>query len=293
MKRHPGGRTLMQDPTMVEPPEGLAGLLRRHQRAMGLPVRTFAARLGVSTSGAARLLRGEPAPQGAVRAACDYLARLPLLPDPPPGVVPLRDMDALVLAGGESSRMGAAKPLLPFGETTLVGTVVARLRPFFRRVLVVSREPGQAAGVTADAVTDGREERGPLVGLVAGLRASGAAWCFAVGCDMPSLDISVIGLMASHIGASEPGNVVVAHVGGRLQTLHAFYGRTCLRLGETLVGEGNTSLRALFPRCSVLTVAADLLRALDPGLQSFRDIDTPADLEAARQAAGLSSREGA
>ena len=49
-------------------------------------------------------------------------------------------MDAIVLAGGGSRRMGAAKATLPFGDTSLVGTAVAALRPVFRQVLVVTRD---------------------------------------------------------------------------------------------------------------------------------------------------------
>ena len=33
----------------------------------------------------------------------------------------ISQLDAIVLAGGDSRRMGAAKATLPFGETSLVG----------------------------------------------------------------------------------------------------------------------------------------------------------------------------
>ena len=38
------------------------------------------------------------------------------------------DVAAILLAAGQSRRMGAFKPLLPFGETTVIGSCIANLR---------------------------------------------------------------------------------------------------------------------------------------------------------------------
>lgn len=46
---------------------------------------------------------------------------------------------AIILAGGLSSRMGQSKPLLPWGEKTVIETIVERLTPFeFADLLVVT-----------------------------------------------------------------------------------------------------------------------------------------------------------
>ena len=52
-------------------------------------------------------------------------------------------------------------------------------------------------------------------------------------------------------------------------------------LDELLAGDGKHSLRALLARLDVLYVDAAELRAADPQLRSFFDLDTPADLAAA------------
>ncbi|MGO9420053.1 nucleotidyltransferase family protein, partial [Roseiarcus sp.] len=45
-----------------------------------------------------------------------------------PGLAFRSAVAAIVLAAGRSSRMGEFKPLLPFGEETVIGWVVANLR---------------------------------------------------------------------------------------------------------------------------------------------------------------------
>jgi molybdenum cofactor cytidylyltransferase len=44
----------------------------------------------------------------------------------------------VILAAGESSRMGTDKALLPYGEDTLLGAAIRRLTPFTQLVIVVA-----------------------------------------------------------------------------------------------------------------------------------------------------------
>ena len=80
---------------------------------------------------------------------------------------------AIVLAGGRSSRMGRAKASLDWEGAPLLSRTVATLGAVADRVVVV-RSPGQALPPLPVAVTvveDARPGRGPLEGLLAGLRS--------------------------------------------------------------------------------------------------------------------------
>ena len=192
----------------------------------------------------------------------------------------LHDMDAIVLAGGQSVRMGVPKAHLPFGDSTLIETVVAVLRPLFRTVYVVGRDHEPLTDLAVTALTDDRDDRGPLVGLARGLSASDASWCFLVGCDMPFLSPQVIGRMASLL---DDCDVLAASVEGHVQPLHAFYSTACLPAALRPLDEGDTSLKGLLAACKVRSVDGSDFLDLNPELTSFMDLDTEDEYRAARR----------
>ena len=201
---------------------------------------------------------------------------------------PLRTLDAIILAGGESRRMGRPKAALPWdtgtgANTTVIGAVAMALLPLFRRTLVVARDPAGLHGLGlvelgVDVLTDDREAQGPLAGLVRGLSASDAPWCFLAGCDMPLLRPEVIRRMALELHCWD---AIAARIGGRLQPFHAFYSRRCLPVAEELLRSGDTSLTGLLSRLQVKCLAEAEIAALDPGFQSFQDLDTWSEYRAA------------
>ena len=189
-----------------------------------------------------------------------------------------QDMDAIVLAGGQSRRMGCTKANMLLNGSTLVERVVSILRPIFKRVLLVGPDPSGMDQLGADVFPDAWSQRGPLVGLATGLAASNESWCFLVGCDMPFLQEAVIFWMAEQL---EGCDILVPEIDGALQPLHAFYRRECLPKCEGLLEEGTTSLRSLIQLCPVRVCPLEGLLELDPDLISFKDLDTPEDYQQA------------
>ena len=176
--------------------------------------------------------------------------------------------------------MGVPKAHLPFGDSTLIESVIAILRPMFRTVYVVGRERERLAGLDATLLIDDRDDSGPLVGLARGLSASDAPWRFLVGCDMPFLSPRVIGRMANLI---DDCDVLAARVDGHVQPLHAFYSTRCLPKAMELLDAGDTSLRALLAVCKVRSLDGSDFLDLDPELSSFVDLDTEEEYRAARR----------
>src|SRR5438132_566108 len=93
--------------------------------------------------------------------------------------------------GGKSTRMGAPKATLPFGPETMLQRVVRLLGTVVSPIVVVAaREQSLPELPNGVVIThDEREQRGPLEGLRAGLKAlpSSVEFAYITSCDVPLL----------------------------------------------------------------------------------------------------------
>ena len=132
----------------------------------------------------------------------------------------------LILAGGESRRMGRPKALLPVGATTLIEWLVARLAPAFDELLVAARDAGQLPhSLRPHLVIDLHAAAGPLAGVEAGLAASTCDIVVAIACDMPRVTSDLLRRLVA--AASAQGiDAAVPRVRGEPEPACAAYCRS-------------------------------------------------------------------
>lgn len=184
----------------------------------------------------------------------------------------MTDCTALILAGGESRRMGQDKASLLLGEQTLLQRVTGVVQPLFSEVIVSVRQP--RADCDFPQVGDDPQHAGPLAGLAAGLAHSRTAWVFLVACDMPFVTRQLIEKIAKFRNGVD---AVVPVVQGYPQPLAAFYATRILgQLHELQRGDGKQSLRELLKKLTVRYVNETEIQATGPG--EFFDLDTPQDV---------------
>jgi len=186
----------------------------------------------------------------------------------------IQDCTALVMAGGESRRMGQDKANLILGGKSLLQTVAGTMEQIFPEVIVSVCQLRPAMNWLQ--VCDFPDHRGPLAGLFAGLQKAETRWVFAVACDMPFIKPQVINCLSCYRNDVE---AVVPLVQGYPQPLAAFYAKENLAVvSEILHRSSKQSFRELLDQLKVCYVTEDKLRDADPSLQSFRDLDTPEDV---------------
>ncbi len=186
----------------------------------------------------------------------------------------IADCTAIILAGGDSQRMGRDKANLLLGDQTLLQRVIATMQQVFPHVIVSVRYPRPEINIpqVCDEYTDG----GPLAGFSTALNQITTPWAFVVACDMPFVIPAVIERLAQRRGECK---AVVPVVIGQPQPLAAFYAYGCSTvIQEILAGNGKHSLRALLERLDVCYVDETNLSDADPHLRSFFDLDTPQDV---------------
>jgi molybdopterin-guanine dinucleotide biosynthesis protein A len=139
---------------------------------------------------------------------------------------------AVVLAGGQSRRMGQDKALLPWRGTTLLGHSVAIARSVAGRVYVVSvRDYGMATPDGAVQWVTESQPQGPWYGFGLGFGvaiAQNAGWVLVLACDLPLLEPGVLQSWAALLPSLPPETLaLVPRWGGLWQGLCALYHRGC------------------------------------------------------------------
>ena len=132
----------------------------------------------------------------------------------------------VIQAGGKSTRMGGRpKALMELGGRRIIDRVADVLRAVTDDLLIVTNTPDAYASLGLPMVPDVFPDHGSLGGIYSGLRAAPGDAAFTVACDMPFLMPEVARLVIDRAALAD---VVVPMSGGRLETLHACYAKSCL-----------------------------------------------------------------
>lgn len=198
------------------------------------------------------------------------------------------DVTGIILAGGKSRRMGEDKRFLTVGSATLLDRCRATMTAVFTDVLLIIAQDsppldGQGCPVYRDLVP----HCGSLGGLFTGLSLATTPRVFAVACDMPFLSESMIRFFANR---DPKADVVMARLPTGLQPLHAVYGKRTLPILDRMIETGRLRIQDIVSESSlnVTIVEPSEWAAIDPLSQSFQNVNTPEDLNAARAEASRS-----
>jgi len=181
---------------------------------------------------------------------------------------------ALILAGGQGSRLGGAdKALLPLHGRTLLAHLLERLAPQVPDIAISANgDAARFAGHGLKVLPDTYSGQGPLAGLAAGL-----AWAASHNIKfLATVPVDTPLIPADLIARLTPGPSVAAYQ-GRQHHLVALW-PVSLRAGleALLAGPGPHRARDALALCGARPVAFEA--ATDP----FLNINTPEDLAAAR-----------
>lgn len=166
--------------------------------------------------------------------------------------------------------MGVDKTTLRIGDVTLLQHAVATLSTVASPVLVSS---GSAAIDGYGCVLDETGGRGPLSGIVAGLRESPHELLAVVAVDMPALDPSLLRALA--LLRTDEDAVLPLSDGG-VEPLHAVYARSALRALRAALASEQHSVRAALGSLRTLQVDA---RSLGAASEFARNLNTPDELK--------------
>jgi molybdenum cofactor guanylyltransferase len=182
-------------------------------------------------------------------------------------------IEAFILAGGASRRMGTDKSQLLIDDQTLLERITATLLEITDLITIVGKPPNASP---LPSVQDVYPQWGALGGLHAALTACRREWAIVVACDLPY----VTSALFAHLAALRVDHEAVVPVqnDGRPQPLAALYRiEPCRQRATELIEAGRRRPLDLLEHVNTRWVSFDEIMNLEQAERFFVNINTPED----------------
>jgi len=192
------------------------------------------------------------------------------------------NIEAAILAGGSSKRMGTPKTLIELEGKPLIRWVIDELEAAntFDRIFVVANDTSLLKSIELEVVFDILRDHGPLGGLHAALRFTNADYLFLIACDMPLTKPELIRLVVEE---AKGVDVCVPHINGEFEPLFAAYRKNTIKAVEHAIERGERRVISFFSDVRVRRLDEGRLKEVDPELASFFNVNSPEDIDKARE----------
>lgn len=159
----------------------------------------------------------------------------------------------IVLAGGQSTRMGTDKGLLLLNGKPMIEYPVALLKECCQSILIsCNTQNYNLLGVPT--IPDMHASIGPIGGLYSCLLASTSEHNVFLACDMPLVDMEIIQKLLQH---KENYEIIVPSVNNWPIPVCGYYNKAILPLLETEISKGNYSLQSILNKTKTLIIEMD------------------------------------
>ena len=153
----------------------------------------------------------------------------------------------IVLAGGQSSRMGTDKALLEIDGKSLLQRACEVAAVVTPQVYVLTAWPDRYRSTLTKKskfLVEYNPGSGPLVALTQGLTKIAADWILLLACDLPLLDAQIIQNWASQLTALPPSTLaIVPYQNSRWEPLCGFYRQQSLPSLQRFIDKGERSFQ--------------------------------------------------
>lgn len=179
----------------------------------------------------------------------------------------------LVLAGGESRRLGRDKALLRRGGVSQLARMAALLDDVTDEVFVSTRAEQQAEPERSrfPQVVDRYEGIGPVAGILSAMDEYPDADWLVLACDLPNVDARTLAVLLERRSDARPFTAFVSSHDGLPEPLCALY-----RAGSDAIIRGFVDDGLVCPRKIMMRSDTELLEQPDPA--ALDNVNTPEDL---------------
>lgn len=159
-------------------------------------------------------------------------------------------LEAVLLAGGKSSRMGRNKAWLPVRGLPLITRQLNKIRKLNPRHLHISAAPGHDYDqLECQILIDIYPDQGPMAGIVTSLRALESDLLLVLAVDMPRMTSRFLSRLVHQCSARRG---IVPRLAGQIEPLAAVYPKASLRIAEGLLEGGSSSATRFAQLCAAV-----------------------------------------
>ncbi|MFC1566753.1 molybdenum cofactor guanylyltransferase [bacterium] len=151
---------------------------------------------------------------------------------------------AVILAGGESSRMGFDKQTLEIDNKRLIYTLASELKQKFNEIIISTNKPKLYIDTDYKLVSDEYKHKGPLSGLYSCLKTAKSEFVYFIACDMPIISLEYISHMKDEL-KNENFDACCGKFGAGFEPFNAFYSKNILNTIHDILLTENTSMKNL------------------------------------------------
>ena len=190
-------------------------------------------------------------------------------------------MTAIILAGGNSIRMGENKAFIQIDGAPIISRIHSLFKELFEEVIIVTNQKDLFKNFDSSIYTDLLPDKGALGGLYTGIFFSSFEYSFCVACDMPFIKRSLVQFL---IKQTKDEDALVPRTRDGLQPLHAVYSKRCLDAIRRVIDRGKYKIIDFYDLVRVKIVEESDFLHLDPLRESFINVNTPEELLLIRKA---------
>jgi molybdopterin-guanine dinucleotide biosynthesis protein A len=157
----------------------------------------------------------------------------------------------IVMAGGESRRMGTDKSMLSIKGQSIIESICRQLRDCFDEILISTNQVDKFAFLGFKIVPDKVPEQGPLMGIASALEVSTNEYNFVVACDIPKINLNYVNRMLTEAIESQADIVIPVTGKRKYEPLFAIYRKRIIEAIHKTLLSGKHKIIDVFPLCSV------------------------------------------
>ena len=164
---------------------------------------------------------------------------------------------AIIMAGGESTRMGADKSMLPVEGKPIIEHIYNQLKPNFNQILISSNDVSKYDFIDAKVVPDRLPGCGSLMGIASAMKISDNDLNFVIACDIPLIDFDLVRIMLRQCRRCDA--VIPKTAKSHYEPLFAVYTKSILAAIEGALASGDNKIMNALSACKVKHI--DLIEA--------------------------------